>query len=121
MGATAFSSHCGSCHALPDAGQHSLQEWSAVLKRMQHNMTVMKYSPPSRELMVQIQYFLEQNLQTGHASVPAGTDPVLSGTGGDSDFNVSDVFDSGRWMALGPFLLLVFIGLARWWRGRARP
>lgn len=121
MGAAAFSSHCGSCHALPDAGQHSLQEWSAVLKRMQRNMTVMKYSPPSRELMVQIQYFLEQNLKTVHDSVPAGTDPVLSGTGGDGDFNVSHLFDGGRWMALGPFMLMVFIGLARWWRGRARP
>ena len=121
IGATAFISHCGSCHALPDAGQHSLKEWPAVLKRMQRNMTVMKYSPPSRELMVQIQYFLEQNLQTGHDNVPAGTDPVLSGVTGDSGFNASDVFDSGRWMALGPFLLLVFIGLARWWRGRERP
>jgi mono/diheme cytochrome c family protein len=121
MGAAAFSFHCGSCHALPDARQHSLKEWPAVLKRMQRNMTVMKYSPPSRELMVQIQYFLEQNLQTELATVPAGMDPVLSGIRGDSDFNVSDVFDSGRWMALGPFLLLVFIGLARWWRGRERP
>ena len=121
MGATAFISHCGSCHALPDARQHSLKEWPAVLKRMQRNMTVMKYSPPSRELMVQIQYFLEQNLQTEHDSVPAGTDPVLSGIKGDGGFNASDVFDSGRWMALGPFLLLVFIGLVRWWRGRERP
>ena len=54
-------------------------------------------------------------------TVPAGTDPVLSGITGDSGFNASDVFDSGRWMALGPFLLLVFVGLARWWQGRVRP
>jgi mono/diheme cytochrome c family protein len=121
MGAAAFTSHCGSCHALPDAGQHSLEEWPAVLKRMQRNMTVMKYSPPSRELMLQIQYFLEQNLQTGPDTVPAGAAPVLSGITGDSGFNTSDVFDSGRWMALGPFLLLVFVGLARWWQGRVRP
>ena len=120
MGAVAFTSHCGSCHALPDAGQHSLQEWPAVLKRMQRNMTVMKYSPPSRELMVQIQYFLEQNLQTETDTIPADTNPVLSGITGDSGFNASDVFDSGRWMALGPLLLLVFVGLARWWRGRVR-
>jgi hypothetical protein len=105
---------------LPDAGQHSLEEWPAVLKRMQRNMTVMKYSPPSRELMVQVQYFLEQNLQTEFDAVPAGTAPVLSGITEDGDFNTSDVFDSGRWMALGPFLLLVFVGLARWWLGRVR-
>jgi hypothetical protein len=106
---------------LPDAGQHSLEEWPAVLKRMQLNMTVMKYSPPSRKLMVQIHYFLEQNLQTELDTVSAGTDPVLSRITGDSGFNASDVFDSGRWMALGPFLLLVFVGLARWWQGRVRP
>ena len=113
MGATAFSSHCGSCHALPDAGQHSLEEWPGVLKRMQRNMTVMKYSPPSREHMVQIRYFLEQSRQAGHASVPRGKAPVLSGGTGDSGFKPGDVFDSGRWLALGPFLLLVFVGLAR--------
>jgi cytochrome c2 len=120
-GAAAFTSHCGSCHALPDAGQHSLEEWPVVLKRMQRNMTVMKYSPPSRELMVQIQYFLEQNLQAGSDTVPAGTAPVLSGITDNSGFNASDVFNRGRWMVLGPFLLLVFVGLARWWRGRERP
>jgi cytochrome c5 len=121
VGASAFESHCSACHVLPDPGQHSLEEWPAVLKRMQRNMTVMKYAPPSRELMVQIQYFLQQNLQAKFETVPAGTDPVLSGITGDSGFNARDVFDRGRWMALGPFLLLVFIGLARWWQGRVRP
>ena len=121
VGASAFESHCSACHVLPDPGQHSLEAWPAVLKRMQRNMTVMKYAPPSRELMVQIQYFLGQNLPAEFDTVPAGTAPVLSGSTGDSGFNARDVFDSGRWMALGPFLLLVFIGLARWWQGRVRP
>ena len=71
--------------------------------------------------MVQIQYFLQQNLQAEPDTVPAGTAPVLSGSTDDSGINTRDVFDSGRWMALGPFLLLVFIGLARWWQGRVRP
>jgi mono/diheme cytochrome c family protein len=121
LGASAFESHCSACHILPDPGQHSLEEWPAVLKRMQHNMSVMKYAPPSRELMVQIQYFLQQDLQAGFDPAPAGTAPALSGTTGDSGFNARNVFDSGRWMALGPFLLLVFVGLARWWQGRVRP
>jgi len=120
-GASAFESHCSACHVLPDPGQHSLGDWPAVLKRMQRNMTVMKYAPPSRELMVQIQYFLQQNLPAEPDTASAGTAPVLSGSAGDSGFNASDVFDRGRWMALGPFLLLVFIGLARWWQGRVRP
>jgi hypothetical protein len=121
MGAAVFSSHCGSCHALPDSGQHSLEEWSTVLKRMQHNMTVMKYYPPSQELMVQIQFYLQQNLQAEFDAIPVGTDPVSSASAGGSGFDARDLFDSGRWMALGPFLLLVLAGLARWWQGRARP
>lgn len=121
MGAAAFSSHCGSCHALPDAGQHRLEEWPSVLKRMQRNMTVMKYSPPSREHMVQIQHYLQQSLQTEPDAIPAGADPVSSGSSDAGGFDARNLFDSGRWMALGPFLLLVFVGLARWWRGRERP
>ena len=121
VGASAFESHCGACHVLPDPGQHSQEAWPAVLKRMQRNMSVMKYAPPSRELMVQIQYFLQQNLQAEPDTVPAGTSTVLSGNTGDSGFNARDIFDRGRWMALGPLLLLVFIGLARWWQGRVQP
>jgi cytochrome c5 len=121
MGAAAFATHCGSCHALPDAGQHSLEEWPAVLKRMQRNMAVMKYSPPSRELMLQIQYFLEQNLQAEIDAAPVDTEPALSGVTGDGGFDAGNVFDSGRWIALGPFLLLVSVGLVRWWRGKVRP
>ncbi len=121
LGASAFESHCSACHVLPDPGQHSLEEWPAVLKRMQRNMSVMKYAPPSRGLMVQIQYFLQQDLQAGFDPALAGTAPALSGATGDSGFNARNVFDRGRWMALGPFLLLVFVGLARWWQGRARP
>jgi len=71
--------------------------------------------------MVQIQYFLQQDLQAGFDPALAGTAPALSGATGDSGFNARNVFDRGRWMALGPFLLLVFVGLARWWQGRVRP
>jgi len=120
-GAGAFESHCSACHVLPDPGQHSLAEWPAVLKRMQHNMVVMNYAPPARELMLQIQYFLQQDLQADPDTVPAGMAPVLSGSPGDSGLSARGVFERGRWMALGPFLLLVFIGLGRWWHGRVRP
>jgi cytochrome c5 len=118
MGAAAFTSHCGSCHALPDAGQHTREEWPTVMKRMQHNMTVMKYAPPSRELMVQIQLYLQQNLQMERDTILAGTEPVSTASAGDNGFDAHNSFDSGRWMALGPFLLLVLVGLARWWQGR---
>jgi cytochrome c5 len=121
IGAAAFTSHCGSCHALPDAGQHSLEEWPAVLKRMQRNMDIMKYSLPTREIMVQIQVYLQQNLQTESGAIPAGTDPALSGGAGDNGIDVNNLFDSRRWMALGPFLLLVLVGLVRWRQGRTQP
>jgi cytochrome c5 len=120
-GAAAFTAHCGSCHALPAAGQHSLEEWPVVLQRMQHNMTVMKYAPPSRALMAEIQLYLQQNLHTELEAIPADTDRVPAGNTGDNGFDARDLFDSGRWMALGPFLLLVLVGLARWWQGRVRP
>jgi hypothetical protein len=88
---------------------------------MQRNMTVMKYSPPSQELMVQVQFYLQQNLRTELDAIPTGMDPVSSGSAGDSGIDARDLFDRGRWMALGPLLLLVLVGLARWWQGRARP
>ncbi|MFQ5642267.1 MAG: hypothetical protein ACE5FQ_01060 [Thiogranum sp.] len=121
MGAAAFVSHCGSCHALPDAGQHSLEEWPAVLKRMQHNMMVMKYSPPAREVMLNIQLYLQQNLPAQPDATPAGAGPASSGSTGTGGFSGHDLFDGGRWMALGPFILLVLVGLARWWQGSVLP
>jgi len=121
MGAAAFVSHCGSCHALPNAGQHSVEEWPAVLKRMQRNMTVMKYSSPSQELMLHIQLYLQQNLQAELDAIPASTEPVSTGSAGDRRFVTRNLFDSKRWIALGPFVLLVIVGLVRWWQGRVRP
>ncbi|MDT8387812.1 MAG: hypothetical protein RQ736_09870 [Thiogranum sp.] len=114
-GAAEFATHCGGCHVLPAAGQHSPERWPAVLERMQRNMAVMKYSPPSADVMGQIQLYLQQNIP------PApGPDRHSAATTGASRFDVSELLDERRWMAVGPFLLLIVIGLSRWWRGRNR-
>ncbi|MCO6412825.1 MAG: hypothetical protein J5I92_08785 [Thiogranum sp.] len=120
MGAAAFSTHCGSCHALPAAGQHSPEQWSAVLKRMQRNMTVMKYAAPSPEVMQQIQLYLQQDSKPDPDGIPAAGLLSAASTG-DRAWNARELLDSGRWLALGPLLLLLLVGLMRWWQGRTRP
>jgi len=37
----AFQQACSGCHSLPDPGQHTEDEWLAVVKRMTQNMTKM--------------------------------------------------------------------------------
>lgn len=120
VGSAAYASHCGSCHALPDAGQYGREEWPVILQRMQHNMTVMKYSPPSLEVMAQIQFYLQQNTSSRPATMQDVSAAATSAEAGDSGFAARGLFDRRRWMALGPFLLLVAVGLVRWWQGRVR-
>jgi hypothetical protein len=42
-----FAKVCSRCHALPDPGAHSSQDWVAVFQRMERNMGWMKVSPPT--------------------------------------------------------------------------
>jgi hypothetical protein len=44
-----FAKVCSRCHALPDPGAHSAQDWVAVFQRMERNMGRMKVSPPTAE------------------------------------------------------------------------
>ena len=44
-----FANVCSRCHALPDPGVHSAQDWVAVFQRMERNMGRMKVSPPTAE------------------------------------------------------------------------
>ena len=59
-GAAAFENHCANCHQLPDPTYYATNNWPDIIKRMQHNMTIMKYPPPSTDSMMQIQVFLQQ-------------------------------------------------------------
>jgi cytochrome c2 len=104
LGASAFTQHCSACHALPDPAQHSVSEWSAVIKRMQRNMQIMRYDAPSADSLMQIQFYL----QTGQAAGSALAEPRTPASAEHgSRFKAIA-------LALGPFLLLVIIGLLRW-------
>lgn len=112
-GASTFENHCSACHALPDPAQYDV-DWSSLIKRMQRNMQVMKYSPPSADSMMQIQLYLQKNnnfVDTSHVS--DGDHLSLNMTGNRVSFSERK-FSEGSWWSLGIFFVLAFIGLLRW-------
>jgi cytochrome c5 len=115
VGASAFESHCSGCHVLPDPARYNHVDWSSLIKRMQHNMEVMKYPPPSADIMMQIQLYLQKNAKSVATSqVPVGEYLTLD-VDGDSIRVYDRSFNPGSWLALGPFFMLIVIGLVRWW------
>ena len=121
-GARAFENHCSACHALPDPAQYDA-DWSGLLKRMQRNMQVMKYSPPSADSMMQIQLFLQNNKAVEPSHVSAGDYSAnhlklnMAGNSvrlNDRKFSQSQL-NMGSWLSLGVFFLLAFIGFLRCW------
>lgn len=115
-GAIAFKTHCSACHALPDPAQYDVN-WSSLIKRMQRNMQVMKYPPPSADSMMQIQLYLQNNNSINSRFVStddSSSDNVTANkTGGKVSFK-NRKLNAGSWLSLGVFFLLVFIGLLRW-------
>jgi len=111
LAASAFENHCSACHALPDPQQYNNDNWPALLKRMQRNMMIMKYAPPSFEVMLQIQQYLQST--SSHDSRPFKTTNSFSETVPNKK-NKTSLIHFESWLALGPFLLLVIIGLVRW-------
>jgi hypothetical protein len=87
---------------------------------MQHNMTVMRYPLPSQEVMVQIQRYLQRQARTEQETLSGGNSgQAFAGGGtGRGALDARELLNGQRWMALGPFLLLMIVGLARWWRSR---
>ncbi len=116
-GARAFENHCSACHVLPDPALYDV-DWSDLLKRMQRNMQVMKYSPPSADSMLQIQLYLQNNKAVEPSHVSAGeysANHLKLNMAGNSVRLNDRKFSSGSWLSLGVFFLLAFIGLLRWW------
>ena len=122
-GASAYKTHCSACHALPDPTQYDI-DWSSLIKRMQHNMQVMKYSPPSADSMMQIQLYLQKNsnaVDSNHVSAgDFSSDHLGLNMAGDSASFKNRKFGAGSWLSLGVFFLLVFVGLLRWWHSMSR-
>ena len=119
-GANAYESHCSACHALPNPAQYDV-DWTVLVKRMQRNMQVMKYSPPSADSMMQIQLYLQNNkaAEASHVSADGySADHLKLNMAGNSVRFNDRKFSSGSWLSLGVFFLLIFIGLLRWWNSR---
>ena len=113
-GSRAFENHCSACHMLPDPSQYNV-DWPSLIKRMQHNMQVMKYSPPSADSMMQIQLYLQNNYNTVEDDRGATGGHINTNMAGDSISFNSRKFSAGSWLSLGVFFLLAVIGFLRWW------
>ncbi|MES0328595.1 MAG: hypothetical protein ABUK13_10460, partial [Gammaproteobacteria bacterium] len=116
--ASAFENHCAGCHALPDPVQYNHLDQSSLIKRMQHNMEVMKYAPPSADSMMQIQLYLQNNINYVEAENVSTDDSLVIDQ--DSGSLPERGFNFGSWLALAPFFLLITIGLLRWWNNHQR-
>ena len=118
----AYERHCGNCHALPDPKQHTPEEWPQVIQRMLRSMPVMKYSPPDEVELKAIEDYLLTGIAGRHPSIesaepisaPAESEPSKSAERDGS------LIDSSSVLALGPFILLVLIGMWRWFFNRTR-
>lgn len=59
-GAQTFASVCSRCHALPDPAQHTPDEWSGVVERMQRNKQEMGKPPMTQDEQREIVDFLRR-------------------------------------------------------------
>jgi cytochrome c5 len=116
-GSRAYERHCSACHALPDPAQYDVN-WSDLLKRMQRNMQVMKYQPPSADSMMQIQLYLQNNKAVEASHVSADHLKLnMAGNSVSFDDRKDGLRDlnTGSWLSLGVFFILALIGFLRWW------
>lgn len=55
-----FRATCAQCHALPDPGQHTTNEWPGVVTRMQKNIIAMGKTPLDKATAREITGFLQR-------------------------------------------------------------
>ena len=120
VGAAAFENHCAGCHALPNLAQYQHLDQSSLIKRMQRNMEVMKYAPPTTDAMMQIQLYMQNNVNAVDAENGSSDNSLMPGQDSGSAHLPEREFSYGSWLALAPFFLLVFVGLFRWWNNHQR-
>ena len=68
--------------------------------------------PPSADVMMQIQHFLQQQNASVNSESISNIESSISSKQKNLQQNKSLHFES--WLALGPFLLLMILGLIRW-------
>lgn len=114
----AYERHCGNCHALPDPDLHTVDEWLQVIQRMLRSMLVMKYSPPDEAELKAIEDYLLTGIAGRHPSTksagPVSAEFKPSKSTEEANLQTGSITGSGSALALGPFVLLVLIGIWRW-------
>jgi len=120
IGASAFENHCAGCHALPDPARYNHLDQSSLIKRMQRNMEVMKYVPPTADAMMQIQLYLQNNDNRIEAVNALTEDSLMLDRSNESNHLPDRGFSFGSWLALAPFFILAAIGFLRWWNNNQR-
>ncbi len=98
----AYAENCSTCHRLPDPEQHTPQQWSATLERMDRNARIMGKEIITTESRGMIEAYL---------GLTGGSAPALQGPDRSTGTAIQN-----PWLALGPFLFLVGLGLFRWRR-----
>ena len=117
IGAAAFERHCVGCHALPDLSQYKQIDSTSLIKRMQHNMEIMKYEPPTTAAMMQIQLYMQNQVNVKNTSSKS---LLMLDQNNERRHSPDSGFSFGSWLALAPFFLLVVVGLLRWWKSHQR-
>ncbi|MDH3354848.1 MAG: hypothetical protein OEL79_06510, partial [Chromatiales bacterium] len=108
----AYERHCDNCHVLPDPAQHTFDEWHNVIERMLREMKVMKYSPPSDAEIVEIYNYLRGDVIEEETS---RVNDLIEKRVPATELIKTPTISNGTWWAIGPFLLLVLLGVIRWW------
>jgi len=98
----AYANNCSTCHRLPDPEQHSSQQWPTILDRMERNARIMGKEIITNE---------SRDIIDTYLGLTGGSTPALQESNGSTGAAIRN-----PWLALGPFLLLVGLGLYRWRR-----
>jgi cytochrome c5 len=120
LGGNSYQYNCSGCHALPDPTQHRRDEWPAIMARMARNREVMKRPPLSPETQLTILATL-QSESSQQTVTTADSEEVAPPPQTAVTSTTLALWRAESWLALGPFLFLVVVGLIRWGYALRRP
>ena len=110
----AYRALCGDCHAAPDPAAYVGADWPALLARMDGHREAMRRAPMGSLEQAEITTYLVMSAELARNPAPD------SAPAAPAKWATSLTSDHGRWLALGPLLVLTLLGLGRWWLGQRR-